>query len=137
MDPDVRGYLDVLTDRLRELSAEVRTSAEETRRHVEAAVRAGDEETRRYVEATVRAGDEDTRRYVDASGEETRRHFDVVAESLRAEIRTLGEGVVANSERIERVGAELRRDMTADARLVHAAIREVRTALAAPRRRRR
>jgi hypothetical protein len=45
--------------------------------------------------------------------------------------------VVANRERIERVGAEIRHDMDTDARLVHAAIRGVRTALASTRRRRR
>lgn len=72
-----------------------------------------------------------------ASSEETRRHFDVVSESLRGEIRTVAEGVVANSERIERVGAEIRQDMNTNAKLLHTAIRGVHTALASQRRRRR
>ena len=50
-----------------------------------------------------------------ASSEETRRHFDVVSESLRGEIRTVAEGVVA----------------------LHTAIRGVHAVLASQRRRRR
>jgi hypothetical protein len=58
-----------------------------------------------------------------------------VAAGLRDDIRTVAEGVVANSERIERVGTEIRHEMASESRLLHAAIRSVSRAVAQPRRR--
>jgi hypothetical protein len=57
-----------------------------------------------------------------------------VAEGLRGDIRTVAEGVVANSERIERVAADIRHDMASEARLLHAAIRSVSESVARRRR---
>jgi hypothetical protein len=96
-----------------------------------------DPETRGYLDALIDRLHTELRAEMRTSSEETRRHFDVVSEGLRGDIRTVAEGVIANSERIERVGAEIRHDMNTDAKLVHAAIRGVRTALASQPRRRR
>ena len=39
--------------------------------------------------------------------EEIKRHFNVVAESLRSEIRTVAEGVGANTDRLDRIEERL------------------------------
>lgn len=46
-----------------------------------------------------------------AGDEMTRRHFDVVAESLRGDIRTVAEGVAANTELTLRLHHELKSEM--------------------------
>ena len=45
--------------------------------------------------------------FIREENEQTRRHFDVVAESLRSDIGKVAEGVVANTERLDRVDARL------------------------------
>jgi exonuclease VII large subunit len=45
--------------------------------------------------------------HFDEQAAETRRHFDVVAENLRSEIQVVAEGVLANTERLDRVDARL------------------------------
>jgi hypothetical protein len=40
--------------------------------------------------------------------EEIKRHFDVVAEGLRSDIRTVGEGVAMNTERLDRLDGDFR-----------------------------
>jgi chromosome segregation ATPase len=58
---------------------------------------------------------------------ETRRHFDVVAEGLRGDIRLVAEGVVANTESIERLRSDVTREMDERFRVVNLAIGELRT----------
>ena len=43
------------------------------------------------------------------TAEEIKRHFNVVAEGLRSEIRTVAEGVGANTDRLDRVDERLDR----------------------------
>ena len=133
MDAETRAYLDEFR---RSLEASMRALNEETRQWM----RELNDETRQSLEASMRALNDDTRQSMRelndetrqsletsmrVQNEETRRHFDVVAEGLRGDIRTVAEGVVANSERIERVAVEIRHDMASEARLLHAAIRSV------------
>jgi hypothetical protein len=92
------------------------------------------DEMRRSLEAAMRAMNDETRDAVRAMNEETWRHFDIVAEGLRGDIRTVTEGVVANSERIERVATEIRHDMASGSRLLHAAIRTLGESVARRRR---
>ena len=112
------------------MDAETRTYLDEFRRSLQASMRALNHETRQWM----RELNDETRQSLETSmrvlNEETRRHFDVVAEGLRGDIRTVAEGVVANSERIDRVAAEIRHDMASEARLLHAAIRSVSRAVA-------
>jgi hypothetical protein len=80
------------------LRAEMRESNEALRAEMRAEMREGHDALR----ADMRAGDETTRR-----------HFDVVAERLYSLIRTVAEGVAANTEAIERLGHDLRGEMDA------------------------
>jgi hypothetical protein len=47
--------------------------------------------------------DEDLKKLIESTAAETRRHFDIVAEQLESKIGTVGEGVGACSERIDRL----------------------------------
>jgi hypothetical protein len=59
-------------------------------------------------------------------GAETRRHFDVVAEGLRSDIRLVAEGVVANTEAIERLRSDIRQEMDERFRVVDLAFADLR-----------
>ena len=65
-----------------------------------------------------------------AESAQTRRHFDVVAGRLRGDIRLVAAGVVANAESIERLRADVGRDMDERFRVVHLAFTDVRRDIA-------
>jgi len=79
---------------------------------------------------TLRGGFEALREEVRDTAAQTRRHFDVVTEYLRHDIRGLAEGVIGLSERVDRLGADLRAEMnerfTASHAVVRVAFQEVR-----------
>lgn len=100
-----------------------------------------DAETRAYLDQTLgalRVDFDDLRREVLEkvleSAAETRRHFDVVAEDLRHDIRGIGEGVIALSERMDRldvgVRAEMNERFTATQAVVRVAFSDVRRDIA-------
>jgi phage host-nuclease inhibitor protein Gam len=60
---------------------------------------------------------------IEAAAAETRRHFDVTAEALRQDIRTIAEGVSTLSDRVERLGAEIRAEMDGRFRAAEAVTR--------------
>jgi len=47
--------------------------------------------------------DEDTKQFVREEGEKTRRHMDVVGEGLEHKMQLVAEGVMTNSEKIDRM----------------------------------
>ena len=55
--------------------------------------------------------------------EESRRHFDVVAEHITAQVRLVAEGVSTVTERLDRVEANLREEITRSQRELSAMIR--------------
>jgi hypothetical protein len=57
---------------------------------------------------------------------ETRRHFDVVAEGLRGDMRLVAEGVVSNTEAIERLRSDVAREMDERFHVVHLAFADTR-----------
>ncbi len=63
------------------------------------------------------------RQEIHATAAETRRHFDVVAEDLRHDIRAIAEGVAATSERVDRLGGDLRSEMDQRFAATHAVVR--------------
>jgi hypothetical protein len=65
----------------------------------------------------------DLRQEVRETAAETRRHFDVVAEFLRRDIRTVTEGVAANTERIDRVEVNFKSEMEQGFAATHAVVR--------------
>ena len=72
---------------------------------------------------TLRADFDELRREVRESAAETRRHFDVVAEDLRHDIRGIAEGVIALSERVDRLGVSVRAEMNERFTATHAVVR--------------
>ena len=54
---------------------------------------------------------------------ETRRHFHVIAEDLRHDIRGIAEGVIALSERVDRMDTGLRAEMNERFTAAHAVVR--------------
>ncbi len=73
------------------------------------AIRTGDEETRRVLRQEIRTGDE-----------ESRRHMGVLAESLVSQIQLVAEGVVALSERVDRLETTFKDEFAKiDRRLLH------------------
>jgi regulator of replication initiation timing len=72
---------------------------------------------------TLRADFDELRRAVRESAAETRRHFDVVAEDLRHDIRGIAEGVIALSERVDRLGVSVRAEMNERFTATHAVVR--------------
>jgi hypothetical protein len=71
----------------------------------------------------LRAEFDELRREVRESAIETRRHFDVVAEYLRHDIRGIAEGVIALSERVDRLGVSVRAEMNERFTATHAVVR--------------
>jgi hypothetical protein len=72
---------------------------------------------------SLRADLDELRREVQESAAETRRHFDVVAEDLRHDIRGIAEGVIALSERVDRLGVSVRAEMNERFTATHAVVR--------------
>jgi hypothetical protein len=68
----------------------------------------------------------DLRTEVRESAVETRRHFDVTAEALRHDVQIVAEGVVTANVAIERLGTELRAEMTSRFAVIDAAFIQVR-----------
>jgi predicted metal-dependent hydrolase len=48
--------------------------------------------------------EEDIKQFIKEEGKKTRDHFDVVAEDLKGQIQQVAEGVVTNTERLDRLG---------------------------------
>ena len=63
------------------------------------------------------------RQEVRDSAAETRRHFDVVAKDIRHDVRGLAEGVIALSERVDRMGTDIRGEMNERFAATHAVVR--------------
>lgn len=109
MDAETREVLQAIRAQIAALGAEMRAGHEALR----AEIRAGDEALRVDMCAEMREGHEALRAEMRAGDETTRRHFDVVAERLFALVRTVAEGVAANTEAIERLSRDLRGEMDA------------------------
>ena len=108
----------------RVLRDEIRAGDEETRHVLRDEIRVGDEETRRVLRDEIRVGDEETRRVLReetrTGDEESRRHMGVLTESLLSKIELVGEGVLALSERVDRLETNIRGEFTnIDRRLLH------------------
>jgi phage host-nuclease inhibitor protein Gam len=89
-----------------------------------------DAETRAYLDQALGTFRDDVsrefgtlRQEVRDTAAETRRHFDVVAEHLRHDIRGIGEGVIALSEGVDRLGSGLRTEMNERFAATHAVVR--------------
>ena len=65
-----------------------------------------------------------------ATSAETRRHFDVVAEHLRADLKLVAEGVVANTESIAQLRSDMARGFDENFHVMRLAFADVRRDIA-------
>ena len=78
-----------------------------------------DAETRAYLDQALGA----LRQEVRETAAETRRRFEIVGEHLRHDIRGIGEGVIALSESVDRLGSGLRTEMNERFAATHGVVR--------------
>ncbi|MGH7311092.1 MAG: hypothetical protein ACREK6_20625 [Candidatus Rokuibacteriota bacterium] len=119
MDAETRTYLDFFRQEFRRDLAEAMTSMRYEYRADLAEVRQESRADLAEAMATLRAE-------IRTEAVATRRHFDVVAEGLRGDIRLVAEGVVANTESIERLRSDITREMDARFHPVHLAFADTR-----------
>jgi hypothetical protein len=115
VDAETRAYLDAFRLELRRDLAEARADLSQEITAVREAGRADLAEAMATLRTEIRT-----------EATETRRHFDVVAEGLRSDIRLVAEGVVANTESIERLRSDISREMDERFRVVHLAFADTR-----------
>ena len=124
MDEETRSYFEEIRRQLAEVrdgSTELRGGFQEMRRDMAARFKVLD----RKVDAL--DGRVDTLdRKVDTESQETRRQFGVIAGALRDDIRTVAEGVVANTEAIATLGSAMDARFRASDAVVQAAFAELR-----------
>lgn len=108
MDPETRTYLDEMRRDFHGLRDEVRGLRDEVERLRPLPDAVQDLRGEMH---QVRIEMDQVRIEMRATAEATRRHFDIVGEALRHEIRTVAEGVVANTEAIVRFRSEIDQDM--------------------------
>jgi preprotein translocase subunit SecD len=110
MDPELRQALEQIEQRISQsVHGEIRASEARMRGHVDASVRTSAEETRRHVDETAEQtrrhseqGAEETRQRVDQVGQQTRR-TGVIEEGHRTDIRNATEINTALNRRIDAV----------------------------------
>jgi hypothetical protein len=130
VDADTRAYLDAFRLEIRrDLAEAIALARQETRADLAEAMTSMREENRTHFasRADLAEAMATLRTEIRSEAAETRRHFDVVAEGLRGDIRLVAEGVVANTESIERLRSDVTREMDERFRVVNLAIGELRT----------
>ena len=111
MDADTRAYLDQILGDLRDdFRREFGTLRQEFG-------------TVRQEFGSLRGDFGELRQEVRDTAMETRRHFHVIAEDLRDDVRGIAEGVIALSDRVDRMDASLRAEMNERFTAAHAVVR--------------